>query len=68
MSEELTAAAPSGGGAPRNRPAGLIHSEGSQATRQMREQARRRREAEAKLQLHLQETRKKSAGAADPAL
>jgi len=68
MSDELMAAAPSGGGAPRIRTAGLIHSEGSEATRKMREQARRRREAEAKLQLHLMETRNKSAGTPDPAL
>jgi hypothetical protein len=68
MSEELMAAAPSGGGAPRNRSAGMFHPEGSEATRQMREQARRRREAEAKLQLHLTQTRTKPAGAPDPAL
>ncbi|UKA53977.1 hypothetical protein LFT45_20095 [Arthrobacter sp. FW305-BF8] len=68
MSEELMAAAPSGGGAPRNRTAGLIHSEGSEATRQMRERAKRRREAEAKLQLRLMDTRSKSAGTPDPAL
>jgi len=46
----------------------MIHSEGSEATRKMREQAKRRREAEAKLQLHLMETRNKSAGTPDPAL
>jgi len=68
MSDELMAAAPSGGGAPRIRTAGMIHSEGSEATRKMREQAKRRREAEAKLQLHLTQTRTKPAGAPDPAL
>ncbi len=55
MSEELMAAPPSGGGAHTTRPAGLIHSYGSAGTRAMREQARRRRESEAKLQLHLQQ-------------
>jgi hypothetical protein len=68
MSEELMAAAPSGGGAPRNRTAGLFHPEGSEATRKMREQARRRREAEAKLQLHLMQTHNKITGSPDPAL
>ncbi|WP_230118439.1 hypothetical protein [Arthrobacter sp. Bi83] len=68
MSEELMAAAPSGGGAPRNRTAGLFHPEGSEATRKMREQARRRREAEAKLQLHLMQNHNRIAGSPDPAL
>jgi len=68
MSDELMAAAPSGGDARRNRTAGLIHSEGSEATRQMRERAKRRREAEAKLQLHLMATRNKAAGTPDPSL
>lgn len=68
MSEEMMAAAPSGGGAPRNRTAGMFHPEGSEATRQLREQARRRREAEAKLQLHLMQTHNKVAGQADPVL
>jgi hypothetical protein len=68
MSEEMMAAAPSGGGAPRNRTAGIIHTEGSEATRQLREQARRRREAEAKLQLHLMQTHNKPTASPDPAL
>jgi hypothetical protein len=68
MSEEMMAAAPSGGGAPRNRTAGMFHPEGSEATRQMREQARRRREAEAKLQLHLMQTHNKTVGSPDPAV
>jgi hypothetical protein len=68
MSDELMATAPSGGGAPRIRTAGLIHSEGTEATRKMREQAKRRREADAKLPLHLMETRNKSAGTPAPAL
>jgi uncharacterized protein YcbX len=66
MSEEMMAAAPSGGGVPRNRRAGIIHPEGSEATRKLREQARRRREAEAKLQLHLMQTHKKHTGSPDP--
>ncbi|MBT2519406.1 hypothetical protein [Arthrobacter sp. ISL-28] len=66
MSEEMMAAAPSGGGASRNRTAGMFHPEGSEATRQLREQARRRREAEAKLQLHLMQTHNKVAGKPDP--
>jgi hypothetical protein len=46
----------------------MFHPEGSEATRQLREQARRRREAEAKLQLHLMQTHNKVAGQADPVL
>lgn len=59
MSEEVIAALPSGEEAPTIRSAGLTRthgltkSYGSEATRAMREQARRRREAEAKLQQHL---------------
>jgi hypothetical protein len=68
MSEEMMAATPTGGGAPRNRTAGILHPEGSEATRKMREQARRRREAEAKLQLHLMQTHNKSTGSRDPAV
>ena len=68
MSEEMMAAAPSGGGTPRNRTAGIFHPEGSEATRQMREQARRRREAEAKLQLHLMQTHNKHTESPDPVL
>ncbi|MFJ5699577.1 hypothetical protein [Arthrobacter sp. NPDC093139] len=68
MSEEMMAAAPSGGGDPRNRTAGRFRPEGSEATRKLREQARRRREAEAKLQLHLMQTHKKHTGSPDPVL
>lgn len=68
MSEEMMAATLTGGGAPRNRTAGMFHPEGSEATRKLREQARRRREAEAKLQLHLLQTQNKKSGTSDPAL
>lgn len=68
MSEEMMAAPPSGGGAPRNRTAGIFRPEGSEATRKLREQARRRREAEAKLQLHLMQTHTKTSGSPDQAL
>ncbi|MCU1530714.1 MAG: hypothetical protein JWO49_285 [Arthrobacter sp.] len=44
---------PTGGGAPVKRGAGSIAALGSAPARAMREQARRRRDAEAKLQLHL---------------
>lgn len=68
MSDEMMAATPSGGGAPRNRTAGTFRPEGSEATRKLREQARRRREAEAKLQLHLMQTHNKAGESHDPAL
>lgn len=68
MSEEMMAATPTGGSAPRNRTAGILHPEGSEATRKMREQARRRREAEAKLQLHLMQTHNKHTESPDPVL
>lgn len=61
MSEE-NVVSPSGRGATAKRAAGSIAALGSAAAREMREQARRRRDAEAKLQLHLLQTHDKAAG------
>jgi hypothetical protein len=56
MSEEVMAASAAGTAAAPKKVTRLI-SAGSAATRAMREQAIRRREAEAKLQQHLLQTR-----------
>jgi hypothetical protein len=60
MSEEVMAASAPGTAAAPKHVTGLI-STGSAATRAMREQAVRRRDAEAKLQQHLLQTRGKHA-------
>ncbi|MDV8147374.1 MULTISPECIES: hypothetical protein [Arthrobacter] len=63
MSEEVMAVPAAGPAATPKHVTGLINPQGSAATRAMREQARRRRDAEAKLQQHLLQTRnKQSAG------
>ncbi|KRE59374.1 hypothetical protein ASG92_22335 [Arthrobacter sp. Soil736] len=62
MSEEGTAVSASGPAAAPKHVIGLIKSQGSAATRAMRKQARRRRDAEPKLQLHVLQTRHKPAG------
>jgi hypothetical protein len=61
MSEEVMAASAAGTAAAPKHVTRLINA-GSTATRAMREQAMRRRDAEAKLQLHLLQTRDKQAG------
>jgi len=61
MSEEVMAPSAAGAAAAPKHESRLI-SAGSAATWAMREQARRRRDAETKLQLHLLQIRNKQAG------
>lgn len=63
MTEEVMAVPAAGPAATPKHVTGLINSQGSAATRAMREQARRRRDAEAKLQQHLQQTRSRQSPA-----
>ena len=53
MSEEQATAVPAADKDPKSRP--YVPSPGSESTREMREMSRRRRDAEEKLQQHLQE-------------
>lgn len=53
MSEEQAPAVPAAAKDPKSRP--YVPSPGSESTREMREMSRRRRDAEEKLQQHLQE-------------
>lgn len=63
MSEEVMAVPAAGPAATPKHVPGLMNPLGSAATRAMREQARRRRDAEAKLQQHLLQIRNKQSGA-----